>query len=375
MNGSPPPFAVLMETLPRSLVDLLTRELAFVHARAQLTKTLEDARQQLRMLKATRSPFFLLQSQDVRRDARTSQAEAESAIDVCEKGLARLDQTEPLLKAFVAYRLETYLRASSQDYVQALLERRQVEDWQRWLAWFEHYCSVFRSTLSLLEATLASLPPSQTLAQHPQCAVLLSQAIEGAKQIEAEISFFNQVADAERRMIGVGSHCLYRQLELDWCGAMRSLGTEDGRQGPAMVGHFIGQFTDIARNISRALQDECAQPVSAQTLETNSFHARQWNTLRELIAPHIAPGKFDEIARETEQLLANGRIAELARAREELMTASAPASAAQTAHTDQAGAGVAPSETKTKPVLQLRARRSVTGVPFGNTPPATPGDR
>jgi hypothetical protein len=375
MSSPNPPPAIQLDSLPRSLVDLLTREIACRQARKQLTKSLDEARRQLQMLKATRSPFFMLQPQDVRRDARTSQAEAEATISQSEKGLARLDQLEPKLKSFVAYRLEIYLRHTSQDYVQALLERRNIEDWQRWFQWFEHYCSVFRGTLALLEATITSLQPKQTLAHHPQCATLLTQAGVGAHQIEVEVAFFNKVADAERRVCGPGAHTLYRQLALDWCSAMKSLSEADGKQGPHMIHQFVSQFTAIYRDISRTLHDECPKPVAAEALETNSFHARHWIMLRDAIQLQMPPGPLDELARETDSFLENGRIAELARFQEELVPTPAsrpttPPIPTSPGVTTNPGL---PPPPKPKPVLQLRSRRNVTGAPFGTTPPVVPG--
>ena len=382
MTGPNPPSAIKLDSLPRSLVDLLTRELACAHERKQLTKSLDNARRQLQMLKATRSPFFMLQPQDVRRDARMSQAEAETTASLAEQSLARLDQTEPKLKAFVAYRLESYLRHCSRDYVQTLVERRHIEDWQRWLQWFDHYSRTFRATLAILEATITSLQPNQTLAHHPQCASLLTQAAEGAHQIEEEVAFFNKVSDAERRVSGPGGHTLYRQLALDWSAAMKSLSEADGKHGPHMIQQFISQFTEIQRDISRALHDECPKPVAAEILETTSFHARQWVALREAVQLQLPPGRLDGVTSETEAFLADGRIAELARGREELQPIAQPAPVLRpTAPPFPSGpAGVTqppfPPPPKAGPVLQLRSRRNVTGAPFGNTPPpppATPG--
>lgn len=374
MSGPPASSSVQIESLPRSLVDLVTREIACVQVRAQLTQSLDDARRQLQALKATRSPFFMLQSQDIRRDARTSQAETEAAIDLTEKRLAQLDQTESRLKPFVAYRLEIHLRNTNPEYVQALLEYRRVEDWQRWLLWFEHYSNGFRGMLALLETTTASLPPTQTLGHHPQCAPLLSQAAAGARQIELEVAFFNKIADAERRLSGPGGHSICRQLALDWCGAVRHLGEADGKHSPQMISQFISQFTEISRNIIRTLQDECVKPVAAETLETNSFHARQWRLLREAIQPRVPLAQLEELVRETDSLLANGRISELAHLQEELQTPAAPRSTS--APFPNNSIATSPSSApppKAKPALQLRARGSVTGAPFLNTQPPAPG--
>ncbi len=374
MSALHPPAAINPDSLPRSLVDLLTREIACLQARARLNQSVDEARRQLQSLKATRSPFFMLQSQDVRRDARTSQAEAEATIDLAEKGLAQLDQMEPRLKSFVSYRLEIYLRATSEQYVQALLARRHVEDWQRWLQWFEHYSNGFRGTLALLEATITSLQPAQTLAHHPQCAMLLSQATDGAHQIEIEVAFFNKIADAERRLNGPGSHSISRQLALDWCSAVRHLSEADGRQGPHMISQFISQFTEVSRNVIRSLQDECAKPVAPEALETNSFHARQWCLFREALQPRLATVPLDGLVRETDSFLANGRISELARIQEELQTPTVPrpATAPSQPHATGGNPNSAPPP-KTKPALQLRPRGSVTGAPFLNTQPPTPG--
>jgi hypothetical protein len=366
MSATSTPFTLQPELPPPSLDDLLSHELACRHQHAQLTRALDEAQRQLTAVKATRSPFFILQSSDARREARLSQAEAEAAVGQSQQALARLAQLESVLKSFIAYRLEIYLRNTQKDYVQSLLARRQPADWQRWRLWFEHYAHLFLNALTVLQATASGIPSGQTLGAQSQAADLLAQAAESARHIEQEITFFNKVADAESRLHGPGGHALYRQLALDWMEAVKSLRDSNAQTGPHLIAQYIGQFTDIARHISHALHNECPKPVEPAALETSTFHARYWAALSETLRPLLSPDRLAALARETERLLADGRIAELANMQEELRAVAAPrATSAPFAGT---GKSAAPPNAPAKPVLQLRTRRPVTTAPFGNTP-------
>ncbi|MBC8039029.1 MAG: hypothetical protein H7Y06_00645 [Opitutaceae bacterium] len=157
---------------------------------------------------------------------------------------------------------------------------------------------------------------------------------------------------------------------------MSSLNKADSEQGPHMVAQFISQFTEISSNISRALHDECTKPGTKESIETNSFHARHWNRLREAVQLRVNPGQLDEIARETDVFIENGRIAELARAQDETKPAAAPPRTTTAPFQNKPAnpsPGASPPPPSAKPALQLRSRRNVTGAPFGDIPPASPG--
>ncbi|HEY8932690.1 MAG TPA: hypothetical protein VIM44_05190, partial [Rariglobus sp.] len=317
MSGPQPQSLTLVESVPASLYDLLRRELAFKHTRSLLVKSLEEAQRNVQVLKATRPPFLLLKPSDVKRELNQALASAEEAVTLLEKGLAKLDRQEPQLHGFVAYRLETHLRKSSPAYIRSLVEKHHAGDWRCIQRQFEHYMTAFNGSLALLEASVAGLPPWQSIGGDPSCKVLLAQAIANARAFEAEIAFLNKVSDAQSRQTGPDRFTLHRQLELDWIKALEELASEDSKSGAPALRQLIRQLAEISQNAHRAIQDECPAAIDAQEpADSRGFHAIQWSILRDVVRLRTHPGEFEAIARETELLLENGRIAELAHSQE-----------------------------------------------------------
>lgn len=369
MSGPTQHSITLIESVPASLYDLLTREIAYQRVRSLLLKSLDDARRNLQALKATRPPFLIL----INRELKTSLSMAEDSVAMLEKGLSKLDEQEPKLNAFVSHRIENYLRKTSADYIRSLVEKRFANDWPRLSVQFEHYTAAFQGTLALLEATLAQLGPYQTLSMHPSCGPLLARAILTAKQFEAEIAFLNKIADAQSRQAGPEGFTLHRQLELDWSSALQSFAEEDGKSGPPALRQLLTQFHEVSQNARRAIRDECAPRTSPESEEPASYHALQWRLLRDAVQLRVNPQELDVIARETEFLLENGRIAEIASSQEEVRRHSITTTVTPAQSSAAKAAPPPRPKRESEPVLQLRTRRSHSTPP--HEPPAPAATR
>jgi hypothetical protein len=375
MSGQKPQSITLIEAIPASLYDLLKRELALQLRRTLLVQSLEEARRNVQELKATRPPFLLLKAPEVKRGHNHALATAEDAVTLVEKDIAQLDQQEPQLSAFVAYRLETHLRKTSQDYVRSLVEKRHPEDWQRLRRQFEHHVTAFQSSLAALEMSVSGLIPLQTIEGDPSCRILLAQSIANAHAFEAEIAFLNKVSDAQSRHVGPERFSLHRQLELDWTKALQELASADSRSGPPSLGQLMRQFSEVAHNARRAIHDECPPGrKDREPTDAPGFHSIQWRILRDVVRLRLHQGELDNIALETEQFLENGRIAELAHMQEvpALPTGSRATRAPLAVATPLKVAAPPPTpRLEMEPTLRLRRKRPTPPIAASAAAPAS----
>lgn len=297
--SAPPAIA----QLPVRLHDLLRREVCLEITRAQIEAALAQVRVEAETLRKTRPPFLFLHAKNTRTDFQEREAGATESEAALARGLHEVITAQPKLHAWVEDDLETFLRDSQPAYQLGLAQHKFPDDWQRAISRFDQRVAGFRGALGTVQVALGVVPTGMTLAANAGAFECLMPARQWAALLDYEFSFFNRVADMQRRSAELGSDTLKRMPERQF--------------GPA-----LGQWAKLeAENVRRALV-ELRSRLDVTVAEARSIYSAEaalaaksggtsasfvypfWEALRQLMRLEIDPATIEEIVAETEQMVA-----------------------------------------------------------------------
>jgi hypothetical protein len=376
MSGEKNQALALSALLPASIIDLITRELAFQQAREKLLNALVETRLHQKVAQETRPPFMLLQRAAVRREIKSTLEGANDSIELLERGIAKLDHTEHQLTGLISHRIEIYLRNRSDAYVLSLIGYFHRDDWQRLETRIGQYASNFQAALAALDKVCDSLPRDAEITLQAYDVDLVLKAVQAAQQFEREISFINRLSDTQGRQLGEVGATLQRQIALDWSGSVNALAQERVGLASITLKQLIAKHDELSQNALQALKLESHPAHFAARQEPLSYHARQWEMMRTVVKARFPSADLHAIAEETEQLLESGYIAKRALQEDDSVNGNDPSASLPVLHAAPQQQAVAPppvnKPTATGPLeapaLRLRTRKS-------NKPPspAPPG--
>ena len=308
----------LIAPIPASLIDLLTRELAFKQAREKLLHALEETRTHQKITQETRPPFLMLQRAKIRQEIESALTAANHSIELLERGVAKLDQSERQLHALIEQRIENHLRNSSDDYVRSLVAYYHREDWQRLQMRLEEYTNEFETALVGMVKTCEVLPRHSDITLQQLCGIMMQNALRAAQKFEGEITFINRISDCQNQQSGLTGATLTRQIALDWAGALHEIELE--RIGVAVTSlmHLAAKHDEVSQQALHALKMEADPAHFAVNSEPLSFQAKQWEIMRKAVMTRVNPADFEAIIEETEHFLESGHIEKLACAEDDV---------------------------------------------------------
>jgi hypothetical protein len=362
--------------LSEPLDSLLTREAAFTLAKHSLSSALDEARGQERELRITRPPFLFLAASETKKKFSSTLAETIQLISQLETGLATLNQFEPRLREVVGSYLEQHLRTHSPDYLNRLASYRYPGDWDRLLATFDAAAEGCRECLVQLISLASTLPSNLPLQNHEEARRIGALAVAHATRIEEEIAFLNKIASAQRKQAGLGNHTLNHQPEHDWTGTVQSILTIEAKIVAINVTPLIQEMDLTLRSTRNAIRDECVHVRAASRQGVPSYHAAQWDLLRQPALLKVPPDHLQAIVHETEVLLEKNQLIAWAEA---LRTRTPPQPVQPVSVTPPAPSPTPEPPPKAvaspqPPALKLPSRATVApfGPPPSVAPPATP---
>lgn len=294
--------------LPEPLDSLLIREAAFALAKHSLVSALDEARGQERELRVSRPPFLFLAASETKKKFSATLADTIQLIAQLETGLETLDQFEPRLREIVGGYLEQYLRTHSPDYTNRLAAYRYPGDWDRLLATFDAAAAGCREGLVQLVSLASTLPGGLPLQGHEEARRLGALTIAHAARIEEEIAFLNKIAAAQRKQSGLGNHTLNHQPEHDWTGTVQSILALEAKIIAINVTPLIQEMDLTLRSTRNAIRDECVHVRAMSRQSVPSFHAAQWDLLRQAAQLKVPPDQLQAIVHETEVLLEKNQL-------------------------------------------------------------------
>ena len=374
-------MSAAFESLPISLKTLLIREVALAIARQQLTDAVPLAQTREREVRATRPPFMAILPTKASQQFRAHLETSLQTLEVLQKALERLTALHYKLHALVAYRLETHLRRTAQDYVVGLAGYRYPDDWLRIKTRLEDCIRTYHESLKSLAVLSMSIPPGKTIETHPPCQQMAARATTWGERLQDEVIFINKIADVQRATTGPGGFTLKRQTPVNWKDAVRDLFPLNAQTGPGAVHDLINQSEYVTKRIMADVTSEQQLVHHHPDHGTAHYHAEQWTVLRNAAHATLNPADLDALTRETETLLENGEVEAWSFQDEQPITVTPPPAPAAPSSVSQSPFSAAPSPTPAVPAgasappparrpLTLRLpSRMVTQAPF--PPPTT----
>lgn len=298
-SASPPAIA----QLPVRLHDLLRREVCLEITRTQIEAALAQVRAEAETLRKTRPPFLFLHAKNTRNDFQERTAGATESEAALTRGLQLAIATQPKLHAWVEDDLETFLRDSQPPYLLGLAMHKFPEDWQRMLVRFDQRVAGFRGALGAVQVALGVVPGGMALAANAGAFECLMPARQWAALLDYEFSFFNRLADLQRRNAALGSDTLKRMPERQFGPAVSQwarMEAEPVRRALAEIRSRLDVTVSEAREIYAAE----AALVASSGSTAQSYVYPFWEALRQLMRLEIDPSTIEEIVAETEQMVA-----------------------------------------------------------------------
>jgi hypothetical protein len=299
-NASPPAIA----QLPVRLHDLLRREVCLEITRMQIEAALVQVRAEADVLRKTRPPFLFLHAKNTRNDFQERASGASESEAALSRGLQEVIAAQPKVRAWVEDDLETFLRDSQPPYLLGLAMHKFSDDWQRMLLRFDQRVSGFLGALGAVQVALGVVPGGMALAANAGAFECLMPARQWAALLDYEFSFFNKVADMQRRNAALGSDTLKRMPERQFVPAVAQwarLEAEPVRRGLAELRSRLDVTVTEARGIYAAE----AALVASSGANAQSYVYPFWEALRQLMRLEIDPDTIEEIVAETEQMVAS----------------------------------------------------------------------
>jgi len=284
----------------------LIREAALALTRQRLTQAIPIAQAHEQEVRATRSPFMVILPTKANQEFRANLEGSRQTLDVLQKALEKLIANEQLMLPLVSYRLETYLRRDSKDYVNGLASYRYPDDWLLIKTRLEACISAYHEPLKTLSALCLSIPAGQTVETHPPCHQLAARAIIWGERLEDEVRFINKIADVQRAHTGPGGFTLKRQTPVNWKECAQSLLTMNAKACSAALENLIPDSEALSKKILDDVSAEQQLVLHSPEHGTAHYHAEQWTALRAAALMKVNPAELESLVKETGILLESG---------------------------------------------------------------------
>ncbi len=298
-SASPPAIA----QLPVRLHDLLRREVCLEITRSQIESALAQVKVEAETLRKTRPPFLFLHAKNTRTDFQERTVGASESFEALTRGLQEVIAAQPKLSAWVEDDLETFLRDSQPPYLLGLAMHKFPEDWNRMITRFDQRVAGFRGALGGVQVALGVVPGGMALASNAGAFECLMPARQWAALLDYEFSFFNRVADLQRRNAALGSDTLKRMPERQFSPAV----AEWARMEAEPVRRALAELRSrLEVTVTEAREIYCAEAalVAQSGGGSPSYVYPFWEALRQLMRLELDPSTIEEIVAETEQMVA-----------------------------------------------------------------------
>jgi len=298
-SASPPAIA----QLPVRLHDLLRREVCLEITRIQIENALAQVKVEAETLRKTRPPFLFLHAKNTRTDFQertTGATESEIALT---RGLQEVMAAQPKLSAWVEDDLETFLRDSQPPYLLGLAMHKFPGDWNRLIMRFDQRVAGFLAALGGIQVALGVVPGGMALASNAGAFECLMPARQWAALLDYEFSFFNRVADLQRRNSSLGFDTLRRMPERQFGPAV----AEWARMEADPVRNSLAELRsrlEVTVTEAREIYVVEAAMVASGNATAQSYVYPFWEALRQLMRLEIDPATIEETVAETEQMVA-----------------------------------------------------------------------
>lgn len=291
--------------LPVRLRDLLMREVCMDISRAHVEEALNQVEREAEVLRKTRPPFLFLQGKSMRSEFQQRESGAVESLAALAQGLQKITAAQPRLRAWVEDDLETFVRDAHPAYMQGLATHRYPDDWQRALVRFDLRVAGFRAALGIVQAALGVVPPGVLLASHAGAFECLMPARQWAALLDYEITFFNRVADLQRRSLAVGDNTLKRSPEPHFSAQIGNWARMDAEAVRKTMMEFRAKMELAVMDARAVYASEASLAVAGPGVDAGRSHVLPiWETLRGLIRAEVDPDKVEIIVAETEQMVA-----------------------------------------------------------------------
>ncbi|AKC83345.1 hypothetical protein IMCC26134_12185 [Verrucomicrobia bacterium IMCC26134] len=285
------------------LHDLLRREVCLEITRAQIENALAQVRVESEVLRKTRPPFLFLHAKNTRTEFEERSAGAIDSEAALARGLQQLIAAQPRVHAWVEDDLETFLRDSQPPYLLGLAMHRFPDDWQRMIVRFDQRVAGFRAALGTVLSSLGVVPGGMALAANAGAFECLMPARQWAALLDYEFTFFNRIADMQRRNGALGAETLKRMPERQFGPVVSQWARLEGEPVRRALMDLRAKL-DYTAMEARAVYVSEASMVANSGSGAESYVYPFWEALRQLMRLELDLESIDEIVAETEQMVA-----------------------------------------------------------------------
>ncbi len=269
----------------------------------RINASLSEVESEAETLQKTRPPFLFLHSKTVRSTFNNQLSSAGESLAALTTGLEKIERLRPMLHAWVEDELETHLRTRHLGYVRGLATHRYPEDWERYGRRFGMRVQRFTEFLHNLRASLSKLPAEMITESDPTLSDLYSRAAKVGAAVDAEVTFFNHLADVQRGAVAPDPGTMRRQLALscetnvNW---LRSLPVGQALRG---LSDFLANYQVQIQQVRVAIVSEGNLSLPDGPKAVRGFVLPQWESLRKMVRLELDPDAIGLLVADTEKLL------------------------------------------------------------------------
>jgi hypothetical protein len=292
-------------TVPPALKDLLVREAHLRLSREAIQPAIARLEAGYQALEAGKPGVLAAKSRHEAHAEKLSQlAEQRERL---RGGLEQLDRVEAHLGRLVLNEAEDYCRSTFPEYRQALAIRQHRADWMQWLERFTEKAANLTRALGTLRNMVCTGYSREQHTYSPFALQALPPATEGAKEVEAEIKFANEISRLQEEVMqatGVDAAALPRLPEADFSQRVDKIMQLPLVEAQVEFERIIAEVKQLHETGIPQLRAQAEQAGSSQEEILLGYVALKLDEVRQLVAPEVNPQETERNVAESERLYA-----------------------------------------------------------------------
>ncbi len=292
-------------TVPPALKDLLIREAHLKLSRAAIQPAATRLESEQQALEAGKPG--MLASKGRQEAHAESLARLAGKQERLRSGLEQLDRVEAQMGKLVLKEAEDYCRAAFPEYLQAMAIRKHRADWMQWLERFTEKAAGLTRALGTLRNMVCTGYSREQHTYSPFAIQALPPASEGAREVEAEIKFANEISRLQEQVLqatGVTAAALPRLPEVDFSQRVDRIMQVPLVEAQIQFERIIAEVKQLHERGIPQLRAQAEQAGHTQEEVLLGYVALKLEELRQQVAPEVNPAETERSVAESERLCA-----------------------------------------------------------------------
>ncbi len=289
-------------TVPPALQDLLLREAHLRLSREAIQPALTRVEAEYLVLEANKPSLLASKhKQEAHEENLSRLAEKREQLRV---GLEQLDRVEAHVGRLVLKEVEDYCRSAHPEYLQAMAIRQHRADWMHWLERFTEKAANLTRALGTLRNMVCTGYSREQHTYSPFAIQALPPASEGAKEVEAEIKFANEISRLQEQVMqatGVAAEILPRLPEADFSQRVDAIMLLPLVEAQVQFERIIGEVKALHEQGIPQLRAQAEQAGNNQDEVLLGFVALRLEEMRQTVAPEVNPQDTEQSVAESER--------------------------------------------------------------------------